>query len=152
MSARSLNPTMSGSTKRQTPNSLSHFMYLSQTPLKQEENRAVGRFVDRYGNRFLRIEHADQMPPLFMSLVSHSDHWMFISSSGGLSAGRGRRQYALPVLYRRQDHSGSFPGRGRSPLCVFRKEGRPISLASFLQQVRRHLPHRSAPEQERLGK
>jgi hypothetical protein len=74
-------------------------MYLSQTPLKQEENRAVGRFVDRYGNRFLRIEHADQMPPFFMSLVSHSDHWMFISSSGGLSAGRGNEDNALFPYY-----------------------------------------------------
>ena len=74
-------------------------MYLSQTPLKQEENRAVGRFVDRYGNRFLRIEHADQMPPFFMTLVSHSDHWMFISSSGGLSAGRGNEDNALFPYY-----------------------------------------------------
>ena len=59
----------------------------------------MGRFVDRYGNRFLRIEHADQMPPFFMSLVSHSDHWMFISSSGGLSAGRGNEDNALFPYY-----------------------------------------------------
>ena len=28
------------------------------------------------------------MRPFFMSIVSNSDHWMFISSTGGFSAGR----------------------------------------------------------------
>ena len=28
------------------------------------------------------------MRPFFMSLVSNSNHWLFISSTGGLSAGR----------------------------------------------------------------
>jgi hypothetical protein len=28
------------------------------------------------------------MPPFLISLASDSDHWMFISSNGGLTAGR----------------------------------------------------------------
>jgi len=40
------------------------------------------------GERFYRIRHVDAMPPFLMSIVSASDLWMFVSSSGGLTAGR----------------------------------------------------------------
>jgi hypothetical protein len=35
------------------------------------------------------------MPPFFMSLVSGADHWLFISSTGGLTAGRTNADSAL---------------------------------------------------------
>lgn len=48
-----------------------------------------GQFVQMEdGGTFYRISHYDQMPPFFMSLVSGSDHWIFISSNGALTAGR----------------------------------------------------------------
>jgi hypothetical protein len=40
------------------------------------------------GERFYRIRHVDAMPPFLMSIVSASDLWMFVSSTGGLTAGR----------------------------------------------------------------
>ena len=39
------------------------------------------------------------MRPFFMSIVSHSDHWMFISSTGGLTAGRKNSDFALFPYY-----------------------------------------------------
>src|SRR6056297_1136312 len=39
------------------------------------------------------------MRPFFMSIVSDSNHWMFISSNGGVSAGRKNPQYALFPYY-----------------------------------------------------
>lgn len=41
------------------------------------------------------IQNYDQMPPFFMSVVSSSDHWLFISSTGGLTAGRINAESAL---------------------------------------------------------
>jgi len=38
--------------------------------------------------RYYKISNVDAMRPFFMSIVSNSNHWMFISSTGGLSAGR----------------------------------------------------------------
>jgi len=35
------------------------------------------------------------MPPFFLSVVSAEDHWMFLSSHGGLTAGRGDADHAL---------------------------------------------------------
>ena len=37
---------------------------------------------------YYKISNSNKMRPFFISLVSNSDHWMFISSNGGLSAGR----------------------------------------------------------------
>ena len=44
--------------------------------------------VEIDGEQFYMVEDVDQMPPFLMSLVSDGDRWMFISSSGALTAGR----------------------------------------------------------------
>ena len=54
-----------------------------------------GKYVTLSGERFYCIENYDQMTPFFMSVVSDSDHWMFISSTGGLTAGRINAESAL---------------------------------------------------------
>ncbi|MEO0337731.1 MAG: hypothetical protein AAF242_00815 [Bacteroidota bacterium] len=51
------------------------------------------------GERFFKIANSDAMRPFFMSIVSDSDHWMFISSNGGLTAGRRNAEYALFPYY-----------------------------------------------------
>jgi len=58
-----------------------------------------GSFVDLGGERFYRLAHYDAIPPFFMSIVSDSDHWLFISSNGGLTAGRIDPDHALFPYY-----------------------------------------------------
>ena len=48
---------------------------------------------------FFKISNCDEMRPFFMSIVSDSNHWMFISSNGGLSAGRKNAEYSLFPYY-----------------------------------------------------
>jgi hypothetical protein len=48
----------------------------------------TGAFVNRAGERFYRIRNVDEMPPFFISVISSDDHWLFVSSTGGLTAGR----------------------------------------------------------------
>jgi hypothetical protein len=48
---------------------------------------------------YFKITDSDAMRPFFMSVVSDSDHWLFISSNGGLSAGRKNADYALFPYY-----------------------------------------------------
>lgn len=57
------------------------------------------RLVTRQNERWLRISHCDVMRPFFMSVVSDSNHWMFIASNGGLTAGRKNPEYALFPYY-----------------------------------------------------
>jgi hypothetical protein len=48
---------------------------------------------------WFRITNIDALRPFFMSVVSDSNHWMFISSNGGLTAGRKNSTYALFPYY-----------------------------------------------------
>jgi hypothetical protein len=45
-------------------------------------------FVALDGAELYRVPHVDRIPPFLMTLSSESDLWMFISSTGGLTAGR----------------------------------------------------------------
>ncbi|MFD0931563.1 hypothetical protein ACFQ0R_03020 [Psychroflexus salinarum] len=51
------------------------------------------------GEKFLKITNNNAMRPFFMSIVSDSNHWMFISSNGGLTAGRRNAEYSLFPYY-----------------------------------------------------
>jgi hypothetical protein len=51
------------------------------------------------GENFYCISNFDEIRPFFMSIVSDSNHWMFISSNGGLTAGRKNAEYALFPYY-----------------------------------------------------
>jgi hypothetical protein len=57
------------------------------------------QLVEIEGENFYKIENHDKMRPFFMSIVSDSNHWLFISSNGGLTAGRKNAEYALFPYY-----------------------------------------------------
>jgi len=68
--------------------------------LSQLTNKTVdGEAVRIDGERFYKISNYDGMRPFFMSIVSNSNHWMFISSTGGLTAGRKNSNYSLFPYY-----------------------------------------------------
>jgi len=58
-------------------------------------DEVTGEFVDRHGERFYAIRNVDRMPPFFISVISSDDHWLFVSSTGGLTAGRVSPETAL---------------------------------------------------------
>jgi hypothetical protein len=64
------------------------------------ENKSVTMdVVTLNGEQFYKINNSDTMRPFFMSIVSDSNHWMFISSNGGLTAGRKNAEFALFPYY-----------------------------------------------------
>jgi hypothetical protein len=63
-------------------------LMLGKNPVHNEENKVSGQLLNINGEEYYQIRNYDSMAPFFMSLVSDSNHWMFISSTGGLSAGR----------------------------------------------------------------
>ena len=76
-------------------------------------DEVTGEFVTLEGERYYEIRNVDKMDPFFISLVSDSDHWMFISSNGGLTAGRVSPETALfpyitvDRIYESTPHTGS---------------------------------------------
>ncbi len=61
----------------------------------ENNNIVSGEFIDLAGERFYAIHNADKMAPFFISVISDSDHWLFVSSTGGLTAGRVSPETAL---------------------------------------------------------
>ena len=51
------------------------------------------------GELWFKIENHDKIRPFFINIVSDSNHWMFISSNGGLTAGRKNNSYSLFPYY-----------------------------------------------------
>jgi hypothetical protein len=65
-----------------------------------EENQPINletKVID--SEVFLKISNSDQMLPFFMSIISPYNHWLFIGSNGGLSAGRKDPENALFPYY-----------------------------------------------------
>ncbi len=64
-----------------------------------EEHTIDSKLVKLNGETYFKISNSDKMRPFFMSIVSDSNHWMFISSNGGLTAGRKNAESALFPYY-----------------------------------------------------
>ena len=56
--------------------------------LDESRDLVSGEFINIAGERYYAIRNVDKIAPFFISIVSDSDHWLFVSSSGGLTAGR----------------------------------------------------------------
>ena len=79
-------------------------MSLSQNSIEKANNNLTAKSVEMNiisieGEVFYHISNNDAMRPFFMSIVSDSNHWMFISSNGGLTAGRKNAEFALFPYY-----------------------------------------------------
>lgn len=70
-------------------------LYLGKTELTQTTNEVSMETVSINDETFFKIDHYNQMNPFFMTVVSDVDHWMFISSTGGLTCGRKNAESAL---------------------------------------------------------
>jgi len=91
----------------------------------------AGGFVNVDGERYYVIRNVDQMPPFFVSVVSSADHWLFVSSSGGMTAGRVSPQIALfPYLPVDRIHE-SNPHTGCKTLLRVGPHGRQVIWEPF---------------------
>ena len=72
---------------------------LGTTALHLQDSSINGEYTNLEGEDFFVIKNYNQMRPFFMTIVSSSDHWLFISSNGALSAGRRNPENALFPYY-----------------------------------------------------
>ena len=97
------------------------------------------------GESFYKISNVNGMRPFFMSIVSHSNHWMFISSTGALSAGRKDSDAALFPYYTDDKITDSFETTGSKSIFLVEKNGQtflwePFSLRqASLYKISRNL-------------
>ena len=87
--------------------------------IRQTSNIEVGgKYVNIEGETYYQIKNYDQMKDFFISVVSDSDHWMFISTRGGLSAGRINSENALFPYYTDDKVSDGSPFTGSRTIAL----------------------------------
>ena len=76
----------------------------------------VGGLVRFEGEDYYRIASYDRMPPFLMTLATDTDLWMFVTSGGGLTAGRVDADGSI-FPYETVDrlHDGHCSARSTSP-------------------------------------
>ncbi len=70
-------------------------LLVNGTDFKSNEQKPIGDLCRINGQAFYKISNVENMRPFFMSIVSSSDHWLFLSSNGGISAGRANSNNSL---------------------------------------------------------
>jgi len=99
-------------------------IYLGDTQLHSGAVPVDGEMVTLDGDRYFKISNFDSMPDFFMSLVGPGDHWMFISSNGGLTAGRRDPKNALFPYVTDDKITDSYSHTGSKSIFRVRKDDR----------------------------
>ena len=108
-------------------------IYIGNQCRKNNTPKVTGNYVDLNGETFYKISHYDQMKDFFMSVVSDSNHWIFISSLGGLSAGRVNSESALFPYYSDDKISDGSQYTGSRTLALVTQDGRTSLWEPFSQ-------------------
>jgi hypothetical protein len=120
--------------------------FVGESLLNSSARKVEGGHIDIGGERFYRIAHYDTMPPFLMSLVSDSDHWMFVSSTGALTAGRRDPDHALFPYYTDDRIHDSQDQTGGKTILRVARGGRTSLWEPFSQRYEGlyHIPRRLA--------
>src|SRR6202142_763571 len=120
-------------------------LLLGKNPLRASGDRVGGHQITLAGEDFYQIANYDRMRPFFMTVVSDTDHWLFISSNGGLTAGRRDANLALFPYYTDDKLRDMADVTGSKTVMRVRRQGRNYLWEPFssrgqgIYRVRRNL-------------
>jgi len=98
--------------------------FIGNNPVLSGVQKATGQFVLIGEEKFYQIRNFDSMQPFFISIASDSNHWMYISSTGGLTAGRKNPDQALFPYYTDDKINESAEITGSKTILHVSKNGR----------------------------
>jgi len=110
---------------------------------KNEQSQLTQVHIDN--EIYYQISNVDKMRPFFISILTDSNHWMFIGSNGGLSAGRKDAENALFPYYTDDKILESTELTGSKTILRIQKDGKsnvwePFSIRySNLYNLQRNL-------------
>ena len=120
-------------------------LYLGDSLINSSDLNIEGKEVVIKNENFYKISNVNKMRPFFMSIVSAYDHWLFISSTGALSAGRKNSNNALFPYYTDDKISESHDVTGSKSIFHVNKNNKeylwePFTKTSdFIYQNERNL-------------
>ena len=109
-------------------------MYLGKNKADFITQEVKGEMINFDNEVYYKITNSDEMRPFFMSIVSDSDHWMFISSNGGLTAGRKNSEYSLFPYYTDDKITESADVTGSKSIFKVLKNGNVYLWEPFSQR------------------
>jgi hypothetical protein len=77
----------------------------------------TGRTTHEGGKAYYEITDVDQMPPFLLTIAGSSNHWMYLSSTGGLTCGRQSPDKALFPYYTDDKIHDAFHTTGPLTVC-----------------------------------
>ncbi len=120
-------------------------LHLGRSRLCANQDPVRGRLTTIAGEEFYQIANYDRLRPFFLTVVSDSDHWLFISSNGGLTAGRRDADLALFPYYTDDKLRDMAEVSGSKTLLRVQRQGRSFLWEPFsargegVYRVRRNL-------------
>ena len=99
-------------------------IYIGAKQASFETKEIEGKPIEFENENYYKISNSDAMRPFFMSIVSDSNHWMFISSNGGLSAGRKDSDSSLFPYYTDDKITESADITGSKTIIQVHSEGK----------------------------
>ena len=110
-------------------------IYWGSSPVRRATEGGDGELVVRDGEVFYKISNYHTMPDFFMSIVSGFDHWLFVSSTGGLSCGRGNPESSLFPYYTDDKIHDAHTTTGPLTIFLIKRNDRTYLWKPFCQEV-----------------
>lgn len=99
-------------------------IYLGSSLLYSKTKTISEQQITHQNETYFKIENYDRMQPFFMTVVSDVNHWMFISSTGGLTCGRTNAESSLFPYYTDDKIHDSCETTGPDTSLIAECEGR----------------------------
>ena len=109
-------------------------IFLGKNKADFQTQEVTGEMINFENEIYYKIENSNEMRPFFMSIVSDSNHWMFISSNGGLTAGRKNSEYSLFPYYTDDKITESADITGSKSIFQVLKNGNTYLWEPFSQR------------------
>jgi len=110
-------------------------IYWGDSPVRHPVEGGEGELVLRDDEIFYKISNYHTMPAFFMSIVSGYDHWLFVSSTGGLTCGRGNPESSLFPYYTDDKIHDAHTTTGPLTVFLIKKNDRTYLWKPFCQEV-----------------
>ncbi len=110
-------------------------LYAGQNAIHTNDKKAKGQFISVQGEKYYEIANYDAMQPFFISLASDTDLWMYLASTGGLTAGRRSPEQALFPYYTDDKITEQYEQTGPKTILHVTLDGKTYLWEPFSQRM-----------------
>ena len=110
-------------------------VFWGESLVRDAATGGTGSLTERDGEVFYKISNYHEMAPFLMAIVSGSDHWMYVSSTGGLTCGRRNPSSALFPYCTDDKIHDAWSTTGPYSCLLVSKAGRTSLWKPFFAQV-----------------